>query len=341
MRKSTLKKGGIVLLGALAATGISVALPGVSETKVLAPWYDGPGSATIENPGIETAFLKNKATAATRINIHEHVALTTPSTGKFKSVIDFGKMTNKNLMDGVYVTFENLDGSDEDVESFFNGQHLTLPYEEIMNHEKMYTATTVTIDDSNGNKALGIYQNAHAQTAVDFVYSTKGLSSVTGIDFDIRALGDKGYVNRQIDWKVSAWVYNLDGTYVGEITSDDAVFIAKNHTINTDPTHTYYTVLQTSNGSEWPQGSLDNRIIVVHFYSNESTADNSEGIPTEPGGTKTIEPVTVFSDARIRFNRPGVELSSNQTTFEAGAGRNTSCNAATLVTTVEDRKSVV
>lgn len=335
MRKSTLKKGGIVLLGALAATGITVALPLVSETTVLAPWYDAPGSATIENPGIQTAFLKDQSTAATRINIHEHVALTTPSTGKFKSVIDFGKMTNKNLMDGVYVTFENLDDSDEDVNTYFNGQHLTLPYEEIMNHEKMYTATTVTINDSNGNKALGIYQNAHAQTAVDFVYSTKGLSSVTGIDFDIRALGDKNYVNRQIDWKVSAWVYNLDGTYVGEITSNDEVFTAKNHTIDTDPGHTYYTVLQTSNGSEWPQGSLDNRIIVVHFYSNESTADNSEGIPTEAGGTKTIEPVTVFSDARIRFNRPGVELSSDQTTFEAGAGRNTSCNVATLVTTVD------
>lgn len=335
MRKSTLKKGGVVLLGALAATGITVALPGVSETTVLAPWYDAPtSSASIENPGLTEAvlptFLKDKATAATRINIHEHVALTTPSTGKFKSVIDFSKMTDKNLMDGVYVTFENVEGGSTN--TFFNGQHLPVSYEEVMNHEKMYTATTVTIDDSNGNKALGIYQNAHAQTAVDFVYSTKGLSNVTGIDFDIRALGDKDYVNRMIDWKVSAWVYNLDGSFAGEIVADDAVFTAKNHTINTDPSHTYYTVLQTSNGSTWPQGSLDNRIIVVHFYSSESEPDPSIGGAEE---TKTTEPVTVFSDARIRFNRPGVALTSDVTTFEAGAGRNTSCDVATLVTTVD------
>ena len=339
MKKSTLKKGGIVLLGALAVTGISFALPGASASKVYAPWYASPGDeTTISDPAIPevaTDFLKNLKTAATRINIHNHVATMSGAYGNYNSVIDFGEMEDAKLMDGVYVTFQNMDQTDNtNYEKFFNGQHLTLPYTDIMNHEKMYTATTVTIEDSNGNEALGIYQNTKAQTAVDFVYSTKGLSGVEGVDFDIRALGDQKYVNRMIDWKVSCWVYDLAGNYVGEMTNDDVVFTAKNHTINTNLTHSYRTILQTSNGSKWPQGSLDNKIIVVHFYSAQSVADDAVGIPGGEG-SKDTEPITVFSDARIRFNRPDVDLTSKLDYFEAGAGRNTSCAPDTLNTTVD------
>ena len=46
--------------------------------------------------------------------------------------------------------------------------------------------------------------------------------------------------------------------------------------------------------------------------------------------------MTVFTNARLAFNRPDVAFgAANTKVFEAGAGRNTACAADTLVTNVE------
>lgn len=345
MRKSTLKKGGIVLLGALAVTGVSMALNtrSIADPAIRAPWYVDYGNdmagVGLRQPSISLSDIFVVNGGATRVNIHTHAKTTGEPFGNYWSAIDFGQMKNADLMDGVYVTFLNVDGHDDaDQGKYYDGQHLTMPYDEIMNHEKMYTATSVTMTKPDGSKALGIYQNMTARTAVDFVYSTKGLSGVEAIDFDMYALGDKDYVGRSITWNVKCWVYDLAGNLIPGTGADDAVvdkpnfFTAKNHTIGS--AHTSRSIIQTSdvNGGK-EQGGLDNKIVVVHFYSDVSMADPD--VEAVEGISKDTEPVTIIDNARIRFNRPAVVLTTDKVEFKAGAGRNTSCDPATLVTTVD------
>lgn len=78
--------------------------------------------------------------------------------------------------------------------------------------------------------------------------------------------------------------------------------------------------------------SLDNKIILVMFKGAKSVADDA----VSSTGSKNTEPLTVFTNARLAFNRPDVAFgAANTKVFEAGAGRNTACAADTLVTNVE------
>lgn len=73
-------------------------------------------------------------------------------------------------------------------------------------------------------------------------------------------------------------------------------------------------------------------MIIVMFRGAKSLADDA----VESTGSKNTEPLTVFTNARLAFNRPDVVFgAANTKIFEAGAGRNTSCATDTLTTTVD------
>lgn len=64
----------------------------------------------------------------------------------------------------------------------------------------------------------------------------------------------------------------------------------------------------------------DNKIILVMFKGAKSVADDA----VSSTGSKNTEPLTVFTNARLAFNRPDVAFgAANTKVFEAGAGRNT------------------
>ena len=322
MKKSTLKKGGIVLLGALGVAGFSFAnmLPQVASTR--APWYDT--REHFETPSIGATQLK----PIEKVNIHTHAAIEGAEYGNYYSVIDFANMKDAKLMAGVYASFLNM----EETERLpFDGQHLTMAYDEIKNHEKMNTASTFTFVDETEKACLGIYQNTKAKARVDFTYSTKGLIGVEGIDIDMAAYGNKELVNRSIDWSYNVYIYDLAGKYLSNPVQEKPIFTAENHQIGAK--HAWRNILQISDGGVLKQGDLDNKIIVIMFESTQSVPDKT--LESTVDKTKDTEPLTVFRNARIAFNRPDVEIEGETTVFEAGAGRNTSCNKATFTTTVE------
>ncbi|MBS1318531.1 MAG: hypothetical protein HP046_00620, partial [Parabacteroides sp.] len=254
MKKSTLKKGGIVLLGALGVAGFSFAnmLPQVASTR--APWYDT--REHFETPSIGATQLK----PIEKVNIHTHAAIEGAEYGNYYSVIDFANMKDAKLMAGVYASFLNM----EETEQLpFDGQHLTMAYDEIKNHEKMNTASTFTFVDETEKACLGIYQNTKAKARVDFTYSTKGLIGVEGIDIDMAAYGNKELVNRSIDWSYNVYIYDLAGKYLSNPVQEKPIFTAENHQIGAK--HAWRNILQISDGGVLKQGDLDNKIIVIMF----------------------------------------------------------------------------
>lgn len=323
MNKSTLKRGGIVLLGALAVTGVSFAVSTMATSGDLrAPWYST--EATFNEPSIAATQLK----PLDKVNIHNHAQVSGPEYGNYYSVMDFAKMKDASLMDGLFVTFLNK----EEPKLPFEGKHETISYNEIQNHEKMNTSTTFTAVDETGKTCLGVYQTITAKGRVDFVYSTKGLMGVEGIDIDIASYGDKSLVNRLIDWSYDVYIYDLAGIPISRPVADKPIFTSGNHEIG--KAHAWRNLLRTSDSGPLKQGDLDNKIVVIMFKSDFSKSDPELEETSETA--KATEPLTLFRNARIAFNRPGVAFgAANTKVFEAGAGRNTSCDPDTLVTNVE------
>lgn len=314
MNKSTLKKGGIVLLGALAVTGVSFAVSTMATSGDLrAPWY--PNEAAFNSPSIAATQLK----PLDKVDIHDHALVTGTEYGNYYSVMDFAKMEDTSLMDGLFVTFQNL----EDPKLPFEGKHETISYDKIQNHEWVNTSTTFTAVDETGKTCLGVYQTMAAKGRVDFVYSTKGLMGVEGVDVDIASYGNKALVNRMIDWSYDVYIYDLAGNYISQPVADKAIFTSCNHEIG--EAHTWHNLLRTSDSGTLKQGDLDNKIIVIMFKSEFSQPDPTLEETAETA--KVTEPLTLFRNARIAFNRPGVAFgAANTKVFEAGAGRNTSCD---------------
>lgn len=338
MRKSTLVKGGsAALLCAMAFYGLSPMLNAADPdyANIKAKWYETVNTETAwENEtGLITGSTHLKP--IDKVNVHDHWEANSTSYGNYESLIDFTKM-NAGLMNGVFVTFFNLDNSDApNYLKPFTGKYLEMAYSDIKNHEEMNTAEYLKFTDDKGNTGLGVYQNQTASSRVDFLYSTKGLTGVESVEMDIRAFGNTDLVNRKIDWTYDVYVYDLAGTLVGQMVSDRAVFTASNHEVATAHTHhikAHVSDADNTNPSSWQQGSLDNKMIIVMFRGAKSVADDA----VESTGSKNTEPLTVFTNARLAFNRPNVDFSAaNTKVFNAGAGRNTSCAPDTLTTTVE------
>lgn len=339
MRKSTLVKGGsAALLCAMAFYGLSPMLNAADAdyANIKAKWYDGVSTeaawddeSTLVGEGLYNFKPLDK------VNVHNHWEANSTSYGNYESLIDFTKM-NAGLMNGAFVTFFNLDDSDTpNYLKPFTGKYLEMAYSDIKNHEEMNTAEYLKFTDDKGNTGLGIYQNQTASSRVDFLYSTKGLTGVESVEMDVRAFGNVDLVNRKIDWTYDVYVYDMSGEYVGQMVSDRAIFTASNHEVATAHTHhikAHVSDADNTNANSWQQGSLDNKIILVMFKGAKSVADDA----VSSTGSKNTEPLTVFTNARLAFNRPDVAFgAANTKVFEAGAGRNTACTADTLVTNVE------
>lgn len=336
MRKSTLVKGGsAALLCAMAFYGLSPMLNAADAdyANIKAPWYKNVNNvAQWEDEGGLVTEGMMKLTE--RVNVHDHWAANSTSYGNYESLIDFTKM-GAGVMNGVFTTFFNLDPTSSNYQKPFTGKYLEMDYSQIQNHEIMNTAEYMKFTDAANNTGLGIYQNQNASARVDFVYSTKGLTGVESVELDVRAFGNTELVNRKIDWTYDVYVYNLDGSYVGQMVSDRAIFTAKNHTIGErHTTHVKASVsdADNQNPNSWQQGSLDNKVIIVMLRGAKSVEDPEVDIT----GSSDTEPLTVFTNARLAFTRPDVAFgAANAKVFEAGAGRNTSCAPDTLVTNVE------
>ena len=336
MRKSTLVKGGsAALLCAMAFYGLSPMLNAADAdyANIKAPWYKNVNNvAQWEDEGGLVTEGMMKLTE--RVNVHDHWAANSTSYGNYESLIDFTKM-GAGVMNGVFTTFFNLDPTSSNYQKPFTGKYLEMDYSQIQNHEIMNTAEYMKFTDAANNTGLGIYQNQNASARVDFVYSTKGLTGVESVELDVRAFGNTELVNRKIDWTYDVYVYNLDGSYVGQMVSDRAIFTAKNHTIGErHTTHVKASVsdADNQNPNSWQQGSLDNKVIIVMLRGAKSVEDPEVDIT----GSSDTEPLTVFTNARLAFTRPDVAFgAANTKVFEAGAGRNTSCAPDTLVTNVE------
>lgn len=338
MRKSTLVKGGsAALLCAMAFYGLSPVLNAADSdyTNIKAKWYEVVNTESAWNDETDLIEGSIHLKPIDKVNVHDHWEANSTSYGNYESMIDFTKM-NAGLMNGVFVTFFNLDASDTpNYLKPFTGKYLEMAYSDIKNHEEMNTAEYLKFTDDKGNTGLGIYQNQTASSRVDFLYSTKGLTGVESVEMDIRAFGNTDLVNRKIDWTYDVYVYDLSGEFVGQMVSDRAVFTANNHEIATAHTHhikAHVSDADNTNPNSWQQGSLDNKMIIVMFRGAKSVADDA----VESTGSKNTEPLTVFTNARLAFNRPSVAFgAANTKIFEAGAGRNTSCAPDTLTTTVE------
>ena len=336
MRKSTLVKGGsAALLCAMAFYGLSPMLNAADAdyANIKAPWYKNVNNvAQWEDEGGLVTEGMMKFTE--RVNVHDHWAANSTSYGNYESLIDFTKM-GAGVMNGVFTTFFNLDPTSSNYQKPFTGKYLEMDYSQIQNHEIMNTAEYMKFTDAANNTGLGIYQNQNASARVDFVYSTKGLTGVESVELDVRAFGNTELVNRKIDWTYDVYVYNLDGSYVGQMVSDRAIFTAKNHTIGErHTTHVKASVsdADNQNPNSWQQGSLDNKVIIVMLRGAKSVEDPEVDIT----GSSDTEPLTVFTNARLAFTRLDVAFgAANAKVFEAGAGRNTSCAPDTLVTNVE------
>lgn len=330
MNKSTLVKGGsAALLCAMAFYGMSPLLNAADAdyANIKAEWYKAVTTEEkwINEGGLVTSEMMK---VVDRVNVHDHWAATSTSYRNYESLIDFTQM-DAGVMDGVFVTFFNLDPTSSNNQKPFTGKYLEMDYSQIQNHEIMNTAEYMKFTDEKGNTGLGIYQNQNASSRVDFVYSTKGLIGVESVELDVRAFGNTELVNRLINWSFDVYVYNLDGSYVGQMVKDREIFTAKNHTIG--ERHLEHVKASVTDAGPWKQGSLDNKIILVMLRGTKSVEDTE----TNTGSSDT-EPLTVFTNARLAFSRPIVDFGpANTKVFEAGAGRNTSCAPDTLVTTVE------
>ena len=240
MRKSTLVKGGsAALLCAMAFYGLSPVLNAAGEdyTNIKAKWYEAVNTESAWNDEADLIEGSIHLKPIDKVNVHDHWEANSTSYGNYESMIDFTKM-NAGLMNGVFVTFFNLDESDgSNYLRPFTGKYLEMAYSDIKNHEEMNTAEYLKFTDDKGNTGLGIYQNQTASSRVDFLYSTKGLTGVESVEMDIRAFGNTDLVNRKIDWTYDVYVYDLAGEFVGQMVSDRVVFTANNHEIATAHTH--------------------------------------------------------------------------------------------------------
>jgi hypothetical protein len=331
MKKNTFKKVSVLLVGLLAVVGITYAAVTATMATNGAPWYDNsvefsdPSSNIIS--GKEDVFKE-----ALKVDVSK-TDLVSPSSGVAKhfSIADFDDLDGRDLMKGVYVTFLNEGNS-----SLFDGQAAEVDYDKLTNHEPLNTAAIFKVKDADVSKrGIGIYQNIGAQSRVEFLYSTKGLTNVTELQIDVRSYGKIAYINRYVNWEVVAYVYDLAGEYLQQIIYPGAPWYKSGWEAVRDGDPKTFILRTSDTGALYP-GDLDNKIILVSFKGSKSEEDITLNDSFDPGATKSTEPLTVFSNAIIKFNRPEVALEISRDKFEAGAGRDALCEQDTLTVEVTD-----
>jgi hypothetical protein len=307
-----------------------------------APWYDN--STEFVSPtgnlfGTDAKPLLLKA--AKTIDVSDHAPVEHPVWANYYSVADFGDLTGRDLMDGVYVTFLNTEGG---ANTLFDGQAATVSYDLLQNHEPQNRSTIYKVlSDNVNNRGIGIYPDIFAQSRVEFLYSTKGLKDVEEIQIEIESYGNIAHINRFTYWNATVYIFNLDGTILtpggNTFHAEDFYKSGWEAIVDTDPGKLILSTATTNAVKPaLKPGDLDNKLILITFRSKLSEPETTSPNPQfDPDANKTTEPLTVFGKARIQFNRPEITLELDKDHFEAGAGRDISvCDPGILSVTVKD-----
>ena len=323
MKKSTLRKGGVVLLGAMTLFGTGV-LSWANITEAVNPPIEKaqPGWTKVTNGkfGTESTDLDKNLRDYVKMDLTQAAKPSHDNVARYCSTFDFSNL-GVDLLPGLAISFANTDGNE-----VVNGLFQAWSYDEVKNHEPIKSSSVfkVALNEEGTKYGLGIYPNYSANARVEFVYSTRGLSDVNRIQVKLDSYGDKAEINVSRTYKVHATIYNLDGTKVKDL--NEYTYVAdKNHLGKPEE-----WAIQTSNvnaGENLKVGDLDNKIIRVII-----TSEN----PVQDGQTDVTEPLLVISDVHIDFLRPEVTLAvADNEVLEAGAGRTTDCDLKTLETTVK------
>lgn len=323
MKKSTLRKGGVVLLGAMTLFGTGV-LSWANITEAVNPPIEKaqPGWTKVTNGkfGTESTDLDKNLRDYVKMDLTQAAKPSHDNVARYCSTFDFSNL-GVDLLPGLAISFANTDGNE-----VVNGLFQAWSYDEVKNHEPIKSSSVfkVALNEEGTKYGLGIYPNYSANARVEFVYSTRGLSDVNRIQVKLDSYGDKAEINVSRTYKVHATIYNLDGTKVKDL--NEYTYVAdKNHLGKPEE-----WAIQTSNvnaGENLKVGDLDNKIIRVII-----TSEN----PVQDGQTDVTEPLLVISDVHIDFLRPEVTLAvADNEVLEAGAGRTGTCNEKTLETTVK------
>ena len=326
MEKSTLKKGGIVLLGAMTLFGTGI-LSWADVTEQVNPPIEKeqPGWTDVNNG----EFTTNHADLAANLRNYEKVDLTQAAKpshdviGRYCSMFDFSNL-GVDLLPGLAVSFANTNGNE-----VVNGLYQNWTYDEVKNHEPIKQASVfkVGLDEEGSKYGLGIYPDYASNARVEFVYSTRGLTDVNRIQVKLNSYGDPNEITVSRTYTAKAAIYNLDGTKVKDLEYGNIYVADKEHVGQPKEWN-----IQTSNvttGENLKVNDLDNKIIRVVI--------TSENPVQKAGPTSVTEPLLVISDVHIDFNRPEVTLDAptKDNVLQAGAGRTGDCKDQTLETTVK------
>ena len=330
MEKSTLKKGGIVLLGAMTLFGTGI-LSWADVTEQVNPPIEKkqPGWTEVKDGVFFTT--KNEEKLAVDLRNYVKVDLTQaakPShdvVARYCSMFDFSNL-GVDLLPGLAVSFANTTSGDKVV----NGIYQNWTYDEVKNHEPINRASVfkVGLDEEGSKYGLGIYPGSQANARVEFVYSTRGLTDVNRIQVKLNSYGNQDEITVSRTYTAKAVIYNLDGS-IDKRLEYGKIYVADNKHVDQPEEWS----IQTSNVTTKENlkvGDLDNKIIRVVI-----TSKNPEQIGD--GQTDITEPLFVISDVHIDFNRPEVTLDAptKDEVLRAGAGRTGSCKEQTLETTVK------
>ncbi len=327
MEKSTLKKGGIVLLGAMTLFGTGI-LSWADVTEQVNPPIEKeqPGWTDVNNG----EFTTKHADLAANLRNYKKVDLTQAAKpshdviGRYCSMFDFSNL-GVDLLPGLAVNFANTSGNE-----VVNGLYQNWTYDEVKNHEpiKQSSVFKVGLDEEGSKYGLGIYPGYAANARVEFVYSTRGLTDVNRIQVMLNSYGNPDEITVSRTYTAKAAIYNLDGTHVTDLDYG-AIYTADNEHL-LDPKEWSIQTSTVIKDENLQVGDLDNKIIRVVI-----TSENPKQIGD--GATDITEPLLVISDVHIDFNRPEVTLDAptKDDVLQAGAGRTGSCNEQTLETTVK------
>ncbi|MCI7008042.1 MAG: DUF6383 domain-containing protein [Parabacteroides sp.] len=327
MEKSTLKKGGIVLLGAMTLFGTGI-LSWADVTEQVNPPIEKkqPGWTKVDNGKFST---KEDDKLAENLRNYVKVDLTQAAKpshdviGRYCSMFDFSNL-GVDLLPGLAVSFANTNGNE-----VVNGIYQNWTYDEVKNHEPIKKASVfkVGLDEEGSKYGLGIYPDYASNARVEFVYSTRGLTDVNRIQVKLNSYGDPNEITVSRTYTAKAAIYNLDGTKVKDLEYGNIYVADKEHVGQPKEWN-----IQTSNvttDENLKVNDLDNKIIRVVI--------TSENPVQKAGPTSVTEPLLVISDVHIDFNRPEVTLDAptKDNVLQAGAGRTGDCKDQTLETTVK------
>ncbi|MCI6522790.1 MAG: DUF6383 domain-containing protein [Parabacteroides sp.] len=329
MEKSTLKKGGIVLLGAMTLFGTGI-LSWADVTEQVNPPIEKeqPGWTEVEKGVFFTTTDEEKLAKDLRnyvkVDLTQAAKPSHDVIDHYCSMFDFSNL-GVDLLPGLAVSFANPSG-----DKVVNGIYQNWTYDEVKNHEPINKASVFKVGlDKEGSKyGLGIYPGSEANARVEFVYSTRGLTDVNRIQVKLNSYGQKDQITVSRTYTARAAIYELDGTKVKDLVYGD-IYVADNQHVDKPEVWN----IQTStviDGENLKVNDLDNKIIRVVI--------TSEGpVKIGDGQTDLTEPMLVISDVHIDFNRPEVTLDAptKDEVLQAGAGRTGSCNEQTLETTVK------